>query len=374
MNQGKKKIFICITKSNWGGAQKYVFDIATQLPHISYDTCVLLGGNGELKDKLEEKNIKTISLKNSQRDMGIKREFGLFFELYKIFKKESPDIIHLNSSKMGFVGALTGRICGVKKIIFTAHGWSFNEDRNLISKFIFKILQILTIIMSHKTIVVAEILKKQIPRKFRKKIIVIRNGISDIDFIEKNEARKIISGENLIPLNSIWVGTISELHKNKGLEYVIKAMAEIIGSVAFVLIGEGEERKNLEDLIKKLGAQNKIFLIGKIDNASKYLKAFDIFTLTSITEAFPYVLLEAGLASLPVIATNIGGIPEIIENKKTGLLIKTKNIDGIKSNVEEYLKSLDKYSSFGERLHEKIMTDFTKEKMVKNTIALYEMV
>ena len=374
MDSKRKKVFICITKSNWGGAQKYVFDIATQLPHESYDICVLLGGNGELKDRLEKRNIKTINLKNSQRDMKTKREFGLFFELCKIFKKENPDIIHLNSSKMGFVGALAGRICGTKKIIFTAHGWAFNEDRNFFSKFVLKVLQTLTIIMSHKTIVVAEVLKNQIPKKFRKKIIVIRNGISNINFIEKKEARKILSGENLIPINSIWIGTISELHKNKGLEYAIKAMAEIIGSVIFVIIGEGKERQNLENLIKKLGAQNKIFLVGKINDASKYIKAFDIFTLTSVTEAFPYVLLEAGLASLPVIASNVGGIPEIIKNKKTGLLIKPKDPEEIKYNIEEYLKRLEKYDSFGEKLQEEILVEFTKEKMLKNIIDLYEMV
>lgn len=370
----RKKLFICITKSNWGGAQKYVFDIATQIPNKIYDTYVLLGGNGELKDKLEEKNIKVINLENSQRDIETKREFGLFFELCKIFKKEKPDIIHLNSSKMGFVGALAGRVCGVKKIIFTAHGWAFNEDRSSLSKSILKLLQILTIIMSHETIVVAEVLKKQIPKTFRKKIVIIRNGISNIDFIEKSEARKIISGEKFIPLESTWVGTISELHKNKGLEYAIKAMAEIIGTIVFVIIGEGEERENLENLIKKLGAENKIFLVGKVENASRYLKAFDVFTLTSITEAFPYVLLEAGLASLPVITSNVGGIPEIIENKKTGILIKPKNPEEIKRKIEESIKNLDKYALFGKKLEEKILTDFTKEKMIKNTIDLYEMV
>lgn len=106
MISGKKKVFICITKSNWGGAQKYVFDIATSINRELFDISVLLGGNGELKKRLEEKNIKIIELENSQRDIKTKKDFGLFFELYKIFKKEKPDIIHLNSSKMGFIGAL----------------------------------------------------------------------------------------------------------------------------------------------------------------------------------------------------------------------------------------------------------------------------
>jgi len=371
MNSGKKKVFICITKSDWGGAQKYVFDIAKGIPKDTFDVHVLFGGNGELKKKLQEEKIKTIELENSQRDVSTKKEFGLLFELYRIFKKEKPDIIHLNSSKMGFVGALVGRIVGIKKIIFTAHGWAFNEDRNCISKKIFKAIHILTIIMSHKTIVVSEALKKQIPEKFRGKIVVIKNGISDINFIDKNIAREKISGDNFIHQDAKWVGTISELHKNKGLEYMIRAVSETIGNVAFVVIGEGEERKNLENLIKKFGAENKIFLVGKINEASKYLRAFDVFTLTSTTEAFPYVLLEAGLASLPIIASDVGGIPEIIENKKTGILIEPKNPNEIKEKIEDILKNIEKYRSFGTNLREKILSDFTKEKMMENLLEIY---
>src|SRR6185369_10912585 len=99
---------------------------------------------------------------NSQRDINTKKEIGLFVELYKLFKKESPDIIHLNSSKMGLVGAFVGRLTGVKKIIFIAHGWAFNEERPWYQKIFFRVLHIVTILLAHKTITVSEITKKQI--------------------------------------------------------------------------------------------------------------------------------------------------------------------------------------------------------------------
>jgi glycosyltransferase involved in cell wall biosynthesis len=377
----KKKVFICITKSNWGGAQKYVFDIATSINRELFDISILLGGNGELKKRLEEKNIRIIELENSQRDIKTKKDFGLFFELYTIFRKEKPDIIHLNSSKMGFIGVLTVFVLNLYfkltsknyklKAIFTAHGWSFNENRNFLSKLFFKVIHIMTIIMSHQTIVVAEILKNQIPKIFRKKIVVIKNGISEIDFIEREIAKEKLFGRKLLIKDKIFVGTISELHKNKGLTYIIEAISKTTKNIIFLIIGEGEERHNLEILIKKLGAENKIFLIGKIEEASRYLKAFDIFTLTSITEAFPYVLLEAGLASLPVIASNVGGIPEIIENGQTGILIQPRNSEEIKDKIEEIAKNIDKYSFFGKNLKEKIEKEFTKEKMIEKTFLLY---
>lgn len=192
-SHGARKLFICITKSNWGGAQKYVFDIATSTPRDQFDTTVLLGGNGDLKRKLDEAGVKTILLENSQRDINTKKEFGLLFELIKIFKKEKPDIIHLNSSKMGFTGAIAGRIAGIKKIIFTAHGWAFNENRNFFSKCFFRILHNLTIMLCDNTIAVSEITKNQIGKMFRKKIVVIRNGLRETELKDRNTAQKFLS-------------------------------------------------------------------------------------------------------------------------------------------------------------------------------------
>jgi glycosyltransferase involved in cell wall biosynthesis len=381
MDKKQKKILICITKSNWGGAQKYVFDIARELSkNREVELSVLLGGDGELRKKLEEINIRNIILKNSDRDLGIIKDIRLFFELLKLFKKEKPDIIHLNSSKMGFVGSLAGRLSRIKNIVFTAHGWVFNEDRSFLQKKIFKFLHILTIILSHKTIAVSDIVKKQIGKNFNKKIIVIRNGIKDINFIEKKSARESLSIKILqknpnvlekLTGNSVWIGTISELHKNKGLEYAIEAVSKIKENIIFIVIGEGEERKKLEEISVKLGSSNKIFLIGKLENASQYIKAFDIFTLTSITEALPYVLLEAGKASLPTIASNVGGIPEIIENDISGILINAKNPESIKNSISQLIKNPKKMKLLSHNLNKKIDSEFKEINMLKKTFEVY---
>jgi glycosyltransferase involved in cell wall biosynthesis len=375
----KRKLFICITKSNWGGAQKYIYDIATNTPRDQFDTTVLLGGTGDLKKKLEEANVKTLLLNNSQRDIDAKKEFGLLFELIDIFKKEKPDIIHLNSSKMGFVGALAGRIAGVKKIIFTAHGWAFNEQRSFMSKIFLKILYYFTIILCHKVISVSETTKKQIGRIWGEKIIVIRNGLRDMELKAQKDAREILLAKILqknpratqqLNKNPSWIGTISELHTTKGLNYAIEAISKI-KHVIFVVIGEGEKRKELEELIVKLGLSTRVFLLGQIDFAGTYLKAFDIVTLSSITEALPYMLLEAGYAGEPVIASNVGGIPEIIENNKSGLLIPSRNSEQIKTSIEYLLKNPGIAASFGSALKDKVSKNFSQKVMLEKTFAIY---
>lgn len=378
----EKKVLYIITKSNFGGAQRYVYDLAKNITKDGYQTLVALGGDGILKDKLEKVGIKTISIPNLKRNINIFSEIKVFFTLLKILKRERPNIAHLNSSKIGGLGVLACRLMRIKKIIFTAHGFAHKEDRNIISKKIIKLLSWITIALSHKTIVVSNDDYKNAPKLFvKKKIFIIHNGISEINFEEKNIAKNkilekisFIKDQNEIK-KTIWIGTISELHKNKGLSFVIKAVNNLIKNgfnVSFFIIGEGEEKLNLEQLIKKEGLENNVFLLGFIENASNLLRAFDIFTLTSIKEGLPYVLLEAGLAILPVIASHIGGIPEIIGNEKSGLLIPPKNINYIEKAISDLINSPKNRIEYGNILKEEIKKDFTIEQMVSQTIKIYK--
>jgi len=393
-SERKKKILYCITKSNWGGAQRYVYDLATNLPKDKYETAVVLGGDGRLKEKLEAFGIRTIPVSSLQRDVGVIKDISSFFELIKIFRKEKPDIIHLNSSKMGGIGGLAGRIARVRKIIFTAHGWAYNEDRNFLQKFAIAILHFITVAFSHLTIAVSEKAKEQFKSAglMKKKIVVIHNGIGEIEFIEKEKARQHFVDirypqtekvKEKIKSEPLWIGTISELHRNKGLGYAVEAISRLIKNeninishrnIIFIIMGEGEERKNLEEIIKKNNLENSVFLVGNVENASSYLKALDIFTLTSITEAMPYTITEAGKAEVPIIASNVGGISEIIDDMKSGILLQPKKAKEISDAIEYLMNHPDKKEIFSKLLKEKIDKEFSLEKMVLKTVKIYRLV
>ena len=140
------KIVYLITKSNWGGAQKYVFELATGVLQDNnsntskYEVKVMVGGNGELITRLQSAGIQVIPIDSLSNKVGLKKELRTLGELWKIIRKEKPDILHVNSSKAGIMGALVGRILRVPKIVFTAHGWAFNEDRPFWQKIILKIV------------------------------------------------------------------------------------------------------------------------------------------------------------------------------------------------------------------------------------------
>ena len=373
----KIKVGLIITKGNWGGAQKYVYILATNLPKDLYDVFVVVGAGKELKERLGQAGIKTYQLQNFQRDISIIKEIKTLINILRILKIEKPDVIHLNSPKAAGLGAISSRLMGIKKIIYTVHGFAFNEDRSFLSKIFIWFISWITIISCHKVIVINEKEKRQaLVMSGSEKIVLIKNGITKIEFLNKETAReKLLSittqqkTTDYEPL--IWLGTLAELHKNKGLQYAIMALSKINFPFRFVIIGEGEERKNLEGLIAEKNLKEKVTLLGFIENAEIYLKAFDIFILPSIKEGSPLSTLEAGAAEVPVIATRVGGIPDLIENDKNGIIVTTKRVGELTRAIEYLIQNPEKQKSFGENLKNKIEKDFSVEQMLEKTRKLY---
>lgn len=368
----KIKILYIITKSNFGGAQKYVYELATSAPKEKFEVVVALGGNGILKDKLESGEIRTIQIPNLENRISLTKDLQVLAYLLRIIKIEKPDIIHLNSSKIGVVGSFAG-LLSKTKTIFTAHAWAFNENRSAISKFIFKIIYWKTILLSNKTIAVSNKTKDQVSKWpfVKNKITVIHNGVKEIKFFEKEESR------NRLKINraDIVLGTLSELHHIKGLDILIRAMkslVEINPNIKLIVFGEGEERKKLEKLISKYTLEENIILLGFVKDAARYLKALDVFVLASRSEALSIAILEAGLANLPVVATKVGGIPEIITDKENGLLVEKENPEELINAILELIKNKTERERLSNSLNKKVIEEFSFDKNTSNkTYNLY---
>ena len=377
-----KKILYVITKSNWGGAQRYVFDLATNLPKDQFETIVACGGSGPLFQKLSENGIRTISIPHLKRNINIMKEVLSLFSLWQILKKEKPDIIHLNSSKVGGLGAIAARTYNLQlttnnktKIIFTAHGWPFNEDRFFLSQFIIWFLSWLTAVFSTEVIVLTKNdLASTIKFLFLpdNKFCLIPNGIDTdaISFFPQEQARKEL-GLELEP-SAIIIGGITEFTKNKGVQYLIEAAKALPKSVRVAFISGGERKSQMEKFAKDFGVSERIHFLGFKQDAAKYLKAFDIFVFPSIKEGLPYSLLEAGLAELSIVASNVGGIPDIITNEENGLLVEPKSSHALAKAIKKLLENKEKREQFGKKISEKIKTDFSFASMLEKTIEIYK--
>jgi glycosyltransferase involved in cell wall biosynthesis len=378
-----KRVLYGVTKSNGGGAQRYVEMLARGARAAGMDVSAMAGsadgakgGPGPLFQTFEKEGIPSTYLSEIERDVKGAGERRALSEVIDAVKDAAPDVLHLNSSKLGLLGAFAGRRAGVSRIIFTAHGWPHMESRPLWWKVMAWLGSWWTIALSHKIICVSESDRRGAPTLlFRDKLALVYNGISDFPRLPREEARAaLIKRSHDLSKYSTWLVMNAELHPNKGIGTAIRAVAELAhrhSDIALVVCGEGQSRNGLAELALELGVSSRVFLLGFVPEARQFLNAADIYLMPSRKEGFPFALLEAGLASLPVIAAKVGGIPEVITDHKTGLYMPRDNTHILAQAIVFYLNNPDKAAQYGAQLREHVLSNFSEEKMVTLTLALY---
>ncbi|MEK7077361.1 MAG: glycosyltransferase, partial [Patescibacteria group bacterium] len=221
------KILFVITKANWGGAQRYVYDLATAARAAGHDVLVVYGEQGLLVKHLTKAGVRAVAVPELGRDMRFGKDISAYRKLFRIFKKELPSVVHVNSAKAGGLGALAARIAGVSLIIFTAHGWEFNAPRNALSKIGIRFFSWLTMLLAHRTIAVSEAVRRDVRNWpcIARRIVVIRNGIECSPLLSREEARATLAPR---AVGQYWVGMISELNPTKCVADAIRAFALIV--------------------------------------------------------------------------------------------------------------------------------------------------
>ncbi|MFH1192076.1 MAG: glycosyltransferase family 4 protein [bacterium] len=405
-----KKVLYIVTQSEWGGAQKYVYDLTDSFLKQGFEIGVVAGTEkNDLFNKLavlESDKLTLFREKHLIRAINPFHEFIEFFCLVRIIYKFQPDAIHLNSSKAGILGTFAGWICR-KKVVYTAHGFVFNENLSILIYLFYLWSEKICSFFRDKIITVSFYdFKSALEKKVAKaeKMVVIHNGI-DMSLrdkiLSKVEARGKLkefvensqegatapaeawdngatarNSENAVALESPEtqvIGTVANLYENKGLKYLIEAAKIIINDMPnclFILIGEGELKNKLRKLISDNKLQNNFFILGRVQDAYKYFRAFDAFCLPSIKEGLAYTLVEALMAGLPIVATNVGGNPEIVKNKVNGFLVNSRDKNALAEKIKILLKNKILSDKMGKESYE-MADDFSLEKMVSETKAVY---
>lgn len=330
------------------------------------------GEPGLLMERLAESGIRTITLQTLTRDVALKGEWAAFKELSRVIREERPDILHVNSSKAG-LAILAGRFAGVPRILFTAHGFAFNEDRPWWQGLILRSIYAMTILLAHRTICVSSAIRHDmswIPF-LGHKLIVIHNGINEPHFHSVADARAQLPST----IKSTRIGMLAELHPTKRIADALYALADLKDShpdIALYVIGEGSERERLEELAQRIGLSDRVFLVGFKQDAATLLPAFDIFLAPSRTEALSYALIEAGYAGVPSIASRVGGMKEIIRHKDSGLLVPPENPHTLARAIRQLIEDPAYARALGDKLRETVRARFSKAHMLEATLAVYD--
>lgn len=374
----KNNILYVITKLELGGAQKHLLDLLANLDRAKFNIFLFTAKEGLLlSDVLAIESLSVQASSFLERPINPLKDILALFEIYNFIKINNIDIVHTHSSKAGILGRFAAKLAKVKVIVHTVHGWPFNDFQPVFMRYFYIWLEWLSALLSDKLIVVsffdrAKGLTHYIgsPDKYA----VIRYGI-DIDgfyasgYTIHNARKELGLGDN-----DLIVGTVSCFKPQKSPQDFVKLAYLIKGNmpqVKFVLIGDGVLRKRIESLIVQLKLQEQIILLGWRRDIPEILSAIDIFVLTSLWEGLPIAALEAMACSKPVVATDTGAIREIVQENKTGFLVKPKALKSMAEKLKLLLNDASLRMQFGLNAKNSLDSTFSLERMVGDTQYLY---
>jgi glycosyltransferase involved in cell wall biosynthesis len=366
------KILYVITQADSGGAQKYVLELAK-----AFRGEIATGAEkGGLLTEAADANISVYRLYHLQRSIDPLNDIPALYDLIRLVRQTRPDIVHLNSSKAGVLGSFIKPFTKAK-IVYTAHGFVFNEPLSSPVRWFYEFMEQWASKYRDYIIAVSE-KDRQSALDHRiihpHKISVIHNGIPQIKFLNKTSARQYLG----LPLEKTIIGTIANFYPAKGIDILIEAASRLDQKkreqLYFAVIGDGYERIKYERLIKKYGLENSFKLLGHRELASHYLLGFDIFTLPSRKEGFPFAILEAMQAGLPIVATDVGGVREALGD--AGVIIPAEQPDTLIRTITEMLYTnnpdhgLQALRQFSQKALERSQ-NFTAERMIEQTEKIY---
>ncbi|MHB8481163.1 MAG: glycosyltransferase family 4 protein [Nitrospiria bacterium] len=354
---------------NIGGLQRVAADLAQNLNKDRYDVsvCALREG-GVLEQELSQEGISVIKLPPAPNGV----DYFSFWKLYQIFKAVRPDIIHTHNTQPFLEGALAGLMARVPVIIHTDHGRQFPDKK----RYMFA-EQTLARFVS-QIVAVSEFTKNdliQYEKIKASKIKVVLNGIDgrkyscSIDKIRKKKEAGIDRERGPI------IGWCGRLSPEKGLSFLfksVKSLVKVYPEIILLIAGEGPLEERLRIEAKELGIERNILFLGRREDVHEIMSIFDIFVLPSIREGLPLVLLEAMAASLPIIASDVGGISRAVKEGINGFLVKPQDPDILYERIKNLLENAELREVFARNAQALFQKEFSLERMIREYETVYQ--
>jgi glycosyltransferase involved in cell wall biosynthesis len=327
-----------------GGLERVVIDLVLQQAALRHECMVVcLFEKGSLSGELEDKGIP-VSCCNKKNNLDLKAVRRLA-ETIRTFQ---PDIVHTHNMSCNYYAALALLKDRRIRLINTRHGIGEMPRKQ---RWLFGISLFRTAYLVGVCGQATELLRTRFPF-FRHKMKTIPNGIVlDRHPPRSEQQHRQLTSSLGLPRESLLVTVVARLNPVKNHRMLIEAFAQTAEKVPLarlIIIGDGELRTGLEKLARDLGVEDKLLFLGDRRDVAELLAGMDLFVLPSTQEGHSISLIEACASSLPIIATNVGGNPEIVKDGINGLLTESNNVRALADKMEELLLDKEKRERFGQ--------------------------
>ena len=374
MNQ-PKQISICHVAVGdlWAGAEVQLKVLLSKLmlrPDLNLS--VILFNGGRLGREIEKFGIPVSVFPEAEWGSG-----KIFLELVRKFKQSDAKIIHTHKYKDTILAAPAAKLCGVPYVVRTVHGLREPfEGLRAVKMSLYESIERTV----HRLCVNSIIgVSSQIERRYRaegavSRVVCIRNGI-DLDRLPTQADRSRIRRDLGVDMGICLIGTVGRLTPVKGLSYLIQSVSILLRrrkNVRLLIVGDGAIRKDLEAQARDLGIGESVVFLGHREDTLELMQALDIFVLPSLSEGIPMALLEAMAVSRAVVASRVGGIPEIVEDGVEGILVEPMDVTRLAESCMRLIDSPETAMKMGAQAWKRVVQDFSATAMADQVERLYK--
>jgi len=361
------KILRIIARLNIGGPARNAVLLSN--PENTVLVCGEIGeGEGDMMYLARENGIEPVIVPELGRELSFINDWKAFWKICKVIRRERPDIIHTHTAKAGTLGRLAG-ILYRRKLVHTFHGHVLHSYFGKIKTWFFIWIEKMLSLFTDRIITVSESLKRELVERFRiapeKKFSVVELGF-ELDDLLKLEPR-----ENSDHVNIGIVGRLTRVKNHEMLLRIAKKVKGVGCRVKFVIIGDGQLRRELENYAKELGIENIVEFRGWVKDVAEIYRDMDILVLTSLNEGTPVSIIEAMASARPVVATDVGGVRDVVEDGKSGYLVKPGDERDFSEKLTGLINDRDRRVRFGEYGRKSVRERFSKERLIKDIYKLY---
>ena len=357
-------LFVITRADAIGGAQIHVKDLAISLQWEQHKVLVLTGERGLYNQDLTEAGIESVACQDLHKQINPIADGKSLRYVLHIISLFKPDLIAAHSSKTGILGRLASQIAKVP-CVFTAHGWSFTTGIPEPNRTIYRWVEKLTAPLADKIICVSEY-DRQIGLKAgikEEQLLTVHNGMKDIasNSIANPAANKPIE-----------IAMVARFDRQKDHATLIEAFKDL--DAKLILVGDGPSLNKTKSRVAELGIGNKVSFLGFRGDIANILAGVQIYTLVSNWEGLPCTIIEAMRAGLPVVASDVGGVKEIVIEGQTGYVVPRGDVATLRQKLEYLLHNEQARISMGILGRQKYESQLTFKHMYDKTLAAYQTV
>jgi len=381
----KIKILRIIARLNIGGPARHVVYLSEGLPDERYTTTLAYGsldlGEGDMSYLARERNIKSFFIPELSRKINPLRDLKAFLKIYSIMRMEKPDIVHTHTAKAGTLGRLAAILAGIPIKVHTYHGHVFHGYFSKRMTFVFLWIERFLSIFTDRIIAISEKQKNELLDFYKigneQKYSIVSLGFEMHDFLNAHEKSGRFKREHNFRKDDILIGTVGRLVPVKNHPMLIriahklkkKIPPEVFKKVKFVVIGNGPEKDKLKEYAASCGIGENFLFLGWVKDIASAYADLDIVTLTSRNEGTPLSLIEAFASGKPVIATDVGGVSNVLGG--FGVLVQKDDEAAFTNHLAEFILSFPGSQDAGTRGKEYVAERFSTKTLIRNVDKVY---